>query len=128
RLADGRVGVVDALAEGRVLTHRLSVAEIAADVLDAGPDLEIFLHLEERSPGIELVFPATGAAVLAERGFDDPRWRAEFGLLLEPGALHGRHTGDLIGVRASCVLLIIVIDDVDEVLDLAHLPSLLTRD
>lgn len=123
RLADGRVGVVDALAEGRVLTHRLSAAEIAVDVLDAVPDLEIFLHLEERSPGIELVFPETGAAVLAERGIDDPRWCPEVGLLLEPGALSGRRPGDLIGVRASWDALFLETVDAEEVSAPADLPA-----
>lgn len=123
RLADGRVGVVDALAEGRVLTHRLSAAEIAADVLDAAPDLEPFLHLEERSVGIELVTSQTDAAAAPEREIDDPPWLSDVGLRLKPGTLSDHRPGDLIGLRASSGALFLEPVDGGEVSGPADLPA-----
>ncbi|MFD4183982.1 hypothetical protein [Rhodococcus sp. NPDC058514] len=38
-LPDGRNLALEPLLEGRMLTHRLTATEIAADILDANPDL-----------------------------------------------------------------------------------------
>ncbi|MDV6245294.1 SEC-C metal-binding domain-containing protein [Rhodococcus opacus] len=100
-LADGRSVALDALLAGRVLTHRLTEAEIASGILDAHPDLTPLLPFDDHDPaagGLSTLFRDLDDDVFDERGVDDPDWPTDAALLLEPDALVEFRAGDLVAL------------------------------
>ena len=102
-LTGSRYAALDTLFEHRILTHRLTDAEISSGVLDANPDLMVlrvfldsFDDTEDRE--IRVVHRGLDDAALAERGIDDPTFPADEGFLLAPDALSECAAGDLIGL------------------------------
>lgn len=102
-LTGARYAALDTLFEHRILTHRLTDAEISSGVLDANPDLMVlrvfldsFDDAEDRE--IRVVHRGLDDAALAERGIDDPTFPADEGFLLAPDALSECSAGDLIGL------------------------------
>ncbi|WP_245005841.1 MULTISPECIES: SEC-C domain-containing protein [Rhodococcus] len=102
-LTGARYAALDTLFEHRILTHRLTDAEISSGVLDANPDLMVlrvfldsFDDTEDRE--IRVVHRGLDDAALAERGIDDPTFPADEGFLLAPDALSECAAGDLIGL------------------------------
>ncbi|HEY5857825.1 MAG TPA: SEC-C metal-binding domain-containing protein [Aldersonia sp.] len=98
-LADGRTVRLAEITDGRVLTHRLTAHEIAADMLAA--DIDLFAT----SPVVDL---GRSGMVLAVQGDDDDDFElrdadpADFhgvAIALPTGALRDRSPGDLIGIE-----------------------------
>ena len=98
-LGDGRIVSLAQITEGRVLTHRLSAREIAADMLDA--DVDLFAT----SRVVDL---GRSEMVLAVQGADDDEFErrnadsADFhgiAIVLPIGALRDRSPGDLVGIE-----------------------------
>lgn len=126
-LGDGRMVTLDTLLEGRIVTHRLTAAEIAADVLDASPDLESVIDLFADSTDIEVVFAGLRGQVLAERGVTDPHWPPNVGLCLERGTLADLRPGDLIGLRAHAGDLTVQPVPAESIGDAPDLPARLAE-
>lgn len=99
-LPDMRAFAVDALLEGRILTHRLTAAEIAGDVLDAGLDVSPLMDLADSTENVGVVTSAFDELV-GDRGIADPTWPVDLGLVLERGTLTGLRPGDLFGLRVA---------------------------
>jgi hypothetical protein len=100
-LADGRSIALDALLDGRVLTHRLTDVEISSGILDAHPDLTPLLPFDDDDPaagGLRTLFRDLDDDVFDERGVRDPDWPADAALLLEPDTLTGLRPGDLVAL------------------------------
>ncbi|WP_043823977.1 SEC-C domain-containing protein [Rhodococcus opacus] len=100
-LADGRSAALDALLDGRVLTHRLTEMEISSGILDANPDLMPLLPFDDDDPaagGLRILFRDLDDDVFDERGALDADWPADAALLLEPDALTGLRPGDLVAL------------------------------
>lgn len=98
-LPDDRRVALDVLLAGRVLTHRLTAEEIAADVVERD-DFGSLLHLASGDPdvdGFEVVFFEDDEP--AARG--GARWSGEEVLLLPRGALAQCSPGDLLAVIAT---------------------------
>lgn len=105
-LPDGRNLALDPLLEGRLLTHRLTEAEIAASVLDANPDLTPLTVFalgsdQDRRGEFRVIFGELDDDRLAERGVEDPDFLYDEGLLLEPGTLAGYSAGDVVAITVS---------------------------
>lgn len=124
-LTDGRYAALDTALEGRVLTHRMSEAEIASGILDIVPDLTPLTALV--APGgpdadeeFSVVFPDFDAEVFAERGRLDADAPELERLLLQPDALYGYAAGDLIGLGlAGGELRLVRVDRTEEAPELA---------
>lgn len=98
-LPDGRHVALDVLLEGRVFTHRLSAAEIAADILDAGPDLSAAtILLDAGNVDMVSAFRDLDSDEFEKRGVEDPDWPAGEALVLPRGALEGYGEGDVIAL------------------------------
>ena len=102
-LSGERYAALDTLFEHRVLTHRLTDAEISSGVLDANPDLmvlRVFLDSfeEDEDREMRVVHRGLDDDVLAERGIEDPKFPADEGFLLASDALSECSAGDLIGL------------------------------
>lgn len=102
-LPDDRKVALDVLLAGRVLTHRLTAEEIAADVVEPD-DFSSLLHLASGEPdvdGFEVVFFEDEADELAARGGVGASWSDEEVLVLPRGALAQCSPGDLLAVIAT---------------------------
>lgn len=97
-LPDGRNVAVDTMLEGRVFTHRLSAAEIAADAVgvdEIAPAL-IPASGDPDDDGFEIVGNDPEDERLAERGLSDGEL-PDFEIVLLPrGSLAGRSAGDVV--------------------------------
>lgn len=104
-LPDERNIALDTLLEQRVLTHRLTDAEIASGILDANPDLAPLTVLALAEDGYDadfsIIFRGIDDEVFDQRGVENPDWPADEALLLEPGTLDGFAAGDLITLSAE---------------------------
>lgn len=103
---DGRLAVVDGVVARCVLTHRLAADEIAADILDAMPDLDpLILGLDD--PRAAFTGLGGGSAlpsipadpVFAERNAEALAERIDHGLIVPRGSLARFRPGDLVAVR-----------------------------
>ncbi|MGW5072910.1 SEC-C metal-binding domain-containing protein [Rhodococcus sp. NPDC004095] len=125
-LADGRVAAIDGLLEGRVFTHRLSAEEIASGVVDIDPDLSPLTGLvgSDEHVGdceVDVVFPTSDAALLAERGRTDVTAPEVERLLLDRDMLVGYTAGDMIGLGlAGGTLRLVRVDRTVATPDLAE--------
>ncbi|WP_238565188.1 SEC-C domain-containing protein [Rhodococcus qingshengii] len=101
-LSEERYAALDTLFEHRVLTHRLTEAEIKSGVLDANPDLmmlRVFLDRDDDEiHGISVVHRGTDDDLLADRGIEDPEFPHDEGFLLDTDTLAECSVGDLIGL------------------------------
>lgn len=98
-LLDGRMVVLDELADRMVLTHRLTADEIAADILVDERDLYVLTMLR---PDVRVASPVLGDyAVFEERGAGRLAADIEHGVVLEPGTLASFQAGDLAAVRIA---------------------------
>ncbi|MFC4605539.1 SEC-C metal-binding domain-containing protein [Rhodococcus kronopolitis] len=126
QLADGRKVAVDSLLEGRVLTHRLTAAEIASGIVDIDPDLSALTCLVEQGTpdggrDVTVVFPEFDAAVFAARGRTDIDAPELERLLLDPDALAEHVAGDMIGLgMAGGALRLVRVDRAVAAPDLAE--------
>lgn len=102
RLLGEAVRRLDTLFEHRVLTHRLTEAEIKSGVLDANPDLmmlRVFLDRDDDEiHGISVVHRQDDGDLLADRGIEDPEFPHDEGFLLDTDTLAECSVGDLIGL------------------------------
>lgn len=97
-LPDGRNVAVDTMLEGRVFTHRLSAAEIAADAVgvdEIAPAL-IPASGDPEHDGFEIVGNDPEDELLAERGLSDGELPDFEIVLLPPGSLAGWSAGDVV--------------------------------
>ncbi|WP_043826876.1 YecA family protein [Rhodococcus opacus] len=102
-LPDDRKVALDVLLAGRVLTHRLTAEEIAADVVEPD-DYGSLLHLASGEPdvdGFEVVFLDDEANELAARGGESANWSDDEVLALPRGTLAHRSPGDLLAMIAT---------------------------
>lgn len=102
-LPDGRNFALDVALDGRVLTHRLTAEEIAADTVNSD-DFGPLLVLAPRgtvNTGFELLLRDADSERLAERGVADADWVGFEVLLLPRGALADRVPGDLIALSVT---------------------------
>src|SRR6478735_5847419 len=101
-LSEERYAALDTLFEHRVLTHRLTEAEIKSGVLDANPDLmmlRVFLDRDDDEiHGISVVHRGIDDDLLADRGIEDPEFPHDEGFLLDTDTLAECSEGDLIGL------------------------------
>ena len=101
-LSEERYAALDTLFEHRVLTHRLTEAEIKSGVLDANPDLmmlRVFLDRDDDEiHGISVVHRGIDDDLLADRGIEDPEFPHDEGFLLDTDTLAECSAGDLIGL------------------------------
>ncbi len=94
---DGRMVVLDELADRMVATRRVTADEIDADVLIDDQDLSVYTMLRPQAP---MEAPALGETeVLEQRGAARLADIAEHVLILEPGTLALFRPGDLVAVR-----------------------------
>ena len=109
-LADGRRVHLPTLLDGRVLTHRLTAAEVAHDVVAVDPDLAAVVWLLGDGAGelgdgrvVDAADPDLDPDLLLDRGVDadDLPWGEQ--LLLPPGLLRelGAGEGDVVGVSVT---------------------------
>lgn len=100
-LPSGKYVALDTVLEGLVFTHRLSVLEIASDILDASPDLEPILAFGDGDgdgeDGAIRVIAAEEAAV--ERGA--AHFRSRRVVMLPAGTLGECAEGDLVGLAVE---------------------------
>ncbi|MET7770260.1 SEC-C domain-containing protein [Nocardia sp. NPDC005366] len=100
-LADGRNIALDSLLEGRVLTHRLTEAEIASGLIAADPDLGPLLCLSEDDVvaglgGARAAFADLEPELFGDRALTDYAGET---LVLEPAALAGFDIGTLVALQ-----------------------------
>ena len=94
---DGRNAVLDQLVEGRVLTHRLTEAEIASEIVPIVPDLAAIVGAPAMADEMMLVIAGIHDEFIEARMRDAPQWPTGVGLLLPRGLLEGNAAGDVIG-------------------------------
>jgi hypothetical protein len=96
-LRDGRYVALDALLDGRVFTHRLTVDEIAANALEMFDVLLPALILPN-DPPISVGIPGIHDEILASRSLTDTPW-AQFGVVVLPEDFLTPHrAGDLVAL------------------------------
>src|SRR5574340_797820 len=105
-LPDRRHIALDTVLDGRVLTHRLTEAEIASGIVDAKPDLVPLTVLVSAEGGygareFTTIFRGLDDEIFSARGVENPDWPEDEALLLEPGVLDGRTAGDVVGLHAQ---------------------------
>lgn len=94
---DGRNAVLDQLIEGRVLTHRLTEAEIASEIIAIIPDLSAIVGAPELADEMTLVVAGIHDEFIEARMEGRPEWPTGVGLLLPRGLLEGNAPGDVVG-------------------------------
>ncbi|MFH5232645.1 SEC-C metal-binding domain-containing protein [Antrihabitans spumae] len=99
-LADGRNIAVDSFLEGKVFTHRLSGAEIAAGIIFVDGDLNPLIYLADGEELPSLVIPAYDDEILDERGLAESDRQFDLGLLINPTDIGRFVDGDVVAVIA----------------------------
>ncbi|MBJ8341047.1 SEC-C domain-containing protein [Antrihabitans sp. YC3-6] len=99
-LADGRNIAVDSFLEGKVFTHRLTSAEIAAGIIFVDGDLNPLIYLADGEELPSLVIPAYDDDILDERGLAESDRQFDLGLLISPTDIGRFVDGDVVAVIA----------------------------
>lgn len=99
-LADGRNIAVDSFLEGKVFTHRLSGAEIAAGIIYVDGDLNPLIYLADGDELPSLVIPDYDDEILDERGLAESDRQFDLGLLINPTDIGRFVDGDVVAVVA----------------------------
>ncbi|KQU58137.1 hypothetical protein ASG84_15920 [Rhodococcus sp. Leaf278] len=101
-LPDMRNIAVDTLLDGRFLTHRLDLREVASDILDSMDDLSpitTLVQFAEDPAGLRTKYRGIGDdEIFTIRGIDDPQWPPSEALVLPPGTLNNYAPGDLVSL------------------------------
>ncbi|WP_024794489.1 SEC-C domain-containing protein [Tomitella biformata] len=108
---DGRNAVLDQLIEGRVLTHRLTEAEIASEIVAIIPDLSAIVGAPQLADDMLLVVAGIHDEFIEPRMHGAPEWPTGVGLLLPRGLLEGNSPGDLIAFECAGGVLSLVEPD-----------------
>ncbi|MFH5210551.1 SEC-C metal-binding domain-containing protein [Antrihabitans sp. NCIMB 15449] len=98
QLADGRNIAVDSFLEGKVFTHRLSGAEIAAGIIYVDGDLNPLVYLAEGDELPAIVIPGLDDGTFDERGLAESDRDFDVALLIEPSEISRFVDGDVVAV------------------------------
>lgn len=98
-LPDGRIVAMDVLFDGRVLTHRLTAADIARDIVDIH-DVEPLLALVSEDDEFDLIRLDSSEDILAQRDSSAGDFSGAEAVVFPAGTLAGRESGDLLVLTA----------------------------